>query len=145
MDTPEADLEAMHLLIPRLIGAFQRRFQQDLADFGLTFPQFMTLLSLEQTEGTSRMGSLATAALQSSASMTGIVDRLLERALVERQRDDQDRRSVVVRLTEEGQQVLNRIKDHRHRQVQYLFQQLSPQERGCLQSVLSKMIALLEE
>jgi len=145
MDWQESDLEAMHLLIPRLIGAFQRNFHREVANFGLTFPQFMALISLERTEGTARMGPLAAAALQSSASMTGIVDRLLERGLVERQHDDQDRRSVVVRLTEEGQRLLAQIKDVRYQRIHQLVQHLSPQERACLRGVLTKMISVLEE
>jgi DNA-binding MarR family transcriptional regulator len=145
VDPLEEDLEAMTVLLPRLMGAFQRRFDRSLAHFGLTFPQFITLGALERVEGESRMGPLAEAALQSAASMTGIVDRLLERGLVERQRHPKDRRSVVVQLTERGRQLLAEVKASRQREGRLLLSSLSPEDRQCMRKVLGMLIALMEE
>lgn len=44
----ERDLETLQVRLFRLMRALRRRFEQDLARHDLTFPQFMTLLSLEQ-------------------------------------------------------------------------------------------------
>lgn len=52
--------------------------------------------------GPRRMSDLAECAQTSQTSLTGIVDRLAERGLVERVRSDEDRRVVEVALTELG-------------------------------------------
>ena len=83
--------------------------------------------------------------MQSAASMTAIVDRLLERGLVERRRDPKDRRSVVVSLTEIGREVLNRVRADRRHVVKQALAQLGPGEQSRLLEVLDKMILFLEE
>ncbi len=145
MDRLERDLEEMSSLVPGIFGAFQRRFSRQLARFGLTIPQFVALNVLEEKEGETRMGPLADATMQSAASMTGIVDRLLERGLVERERRPDDRRSVVVHLTDRGRQLLAEARQDRQQQVRRLLEQLSPEERQLLFRVMRKMAEVDEE
>jgi DNA-binding MarR family transcriptional regulator len=52
---------------------------------------------------------------QSSASL--LVDRSVKRGLLERREDPQDRRRAIVHLTEEGQQILDRIMEANRRQL----------------------------
>lgn len=140
----EDELEALTMRFFRLMGALRQHFARDLARHGLTFPQFMTLLSLEKAEGPCRMGPLAAATLQSLPSMTGIVDRLLERGLVERRRDLYDRRSVVVALTEKGEQLLRQIKAERRRTIEQVLSTLSTDERVHLRAAVDRIIEALE-
>ena len=141
----EDSLDALEMRIFHLMRVLRRRFARDLSRHGLTFPQFMTLLSLERSGESCRMGPLAEATMQSAASMTAIVDRLLERGLVERRRDPKDRRSVVVSLTEIGREVLNRVRADRRHAVKQALAQLGPGEQSRLLETLDKMIHLLEE
>ncbi len=138
------EVETTSAYIFRFMGALKRRFARDLARYGLTFPQFLALLSLEKAEGPCRMGFLATSALQSLPSMTGIVDRLEEKGLVERRRNPQDRRSIVVSLTEKGEKLLSQIKADRQRTVDEIFRKLTPEELTTLNSILEKLIRALE-
>src|SRR3954452_2263494 len=90
----------------------QRQFMQLLADerFDLTVPQFHTLLHLSYCDDECKMSDLARSTHQSAASLTGVVDRLLEKRLVARGRSDGDRRQVFVSLTERGRALLLMIK-----------------------------------
>lgn len=141
---PQDELEALEMRFFQLLGAMRLHLTRDLARHGLTFPQFMALLSLERAEGPCRMGPLAAATLQSSACMTGIVNRLLEQGLVQRRRDPQDRRSVVVSLTDAGQHLLGQIRTDRQHTVEQVLNRLSAQERAQLAAVLDRMIGILE-
>jgi DNA-binding MarR family transcriptional regulator len=138
------DLAAISLLIPRLIGAFLRRLTRRLATYGLTFPQFMALVALEHAEEGRRMGPLAEAAYQSAASMTGIVDRLLERGLVERHRHPDDRRSVVVRLTDLGRELLAHEKQGREQNARRFLLGLSDGERERVRAILERLVGVAE-
>lgn len=144
MDRLTEDLEAIAALLPRLIGAQHRRLAQELSDYGLTLPQFTALSALERSEEGRRMGPLATAALQSAASMTGIVNRLLERGLVERERHPKDRRAVVVRLTEEGRNLLAQVKEGRRQAGRALLTALPPEDRRHFRRVLTRLVELME-
>lgn len=137
----ENEREALGMRLFQLMGALRMHFARDLAAHGLTFPQFMALCSLEHAEGrASRMGDLAAVTHQSAASMTGIVDRLLERGLVERRQDPQDRRSVLVALTDEGARLLERVRADRIRVMERLLRCLSPEEQNFLNSILGKLL-----
>lgn len=139
------DAEAIAALLPRLIGAQRRQMAQDLAGYGLTFPQYIALTILERSRGECRMGPLAAAALQSAASMTGIVDRLLERGLVRRERHPQDRRSVVVQLTERGRGLLDEVKESRRQRELSLLAAVSAEDRQQLRHILTRIVAWMEK
>jgi DNA-binding MarR family transcriptional regulator len=138
------ELQDLGMRLFHLMGALRRRFARDLARQGLTFPQFMALCSLEHADGkASRMGDLAAATHQSAASMTGIVDRLLEQGLVERRPDPADRRSVLVALTDEGAHLLERVRADRIRVMEHLLRCLSPGEQALLYDILGKLLSEL--
>lgn len=69
---------------------------------GLQKQQYWVLESL--AHGPRRMSDLAECAQTSQTSLTGIVDRLEERGLVERVRSDEDRRVVEVAMTGLGRE-----------------------------------------
>src|SRR5215216_7744084 len=97
----------------------QRQFMQLLADerFDLTVPQFHTLLHLSYCDGECKMSDLARSTHQSAASLTGVVDRLLEKRLVARGRPEGDRRQVMVSVTEPGRALLRAIKEARRNET----------------------------
>jgi DNA-binding MarR family transcriptional regulator len=80
----------------------------------------LNVLTVLEAEGPLPMKSLAEAMDVSDASVTGIVDRMEKRDLVERRHGTDDRRQVLVHLTDAGRQVFRDMEDHRreiHRRV----------------------------
>ncbi|HJZ47344.1 MAG TPA: MarR family transcriptional regulator [Roseiflexaceae bacterium] len=120
----------------------QRQFMQLLADerFDLTVPQFHTLLHLSYCDGECRMSDLARSTHQSAASLTGVVDRLLEKRLVARGRPDGDRRQVMVSATERGRAVLQAIKSARQAEMQAALAHIPPEEAAELLRLLDTML-----
>lgn len=75
----------------------------------VTMPQFKTLVLIYGSEnGSQRMGQLASSLGVAMSTATGIVDRLVEQGLLVRQEDPEDRRLVVVRLTDRGRETMER-------------------------------------
>lgn len=66
--------------------------------------QFWVLGALKQ--GPKRMSELAEITQTSSANITGIVDRLADKGIIERVRSETDRRVVEVALTKEGRAMM---------------------------------------
>ena len=69
----------------------------------MTIPQIKSLALLERM-GPLRMGSIAFHLGRALSATTTVVDRLVEKGLVDRVADPSDRRAVVCELTETGQQ-----------------------------------------
>ena len=110
------ELRDTERLLLRVTWLEQRRFAQDLAQFGLTLPQFVALRAI-RSEKQPTMTTLADETLQRCATMTGIVDRLAKMGLVVRQRDPQDRRRVLVELTATGHELIHKVRLSREQRL----------------------------
>jgi DNA-binding MarR family transcriptional regulator len=75
--------------------------ESDLAKIGLTPPQFYVLATIGYA-GSLPFGEIGAKMMVTVSNLTGIVDRLEEKKLVLRKRDETDRRVVHVTLTEKG-------------------------------------------
>ena len=71
-------------------------------------PQLRVLFALRR-HGECRMGAVASQLGTSLSSATGLIDRLVERDLVERWVDPGDRRSVVCRLSADGLELAEKL------------------------------------
>ena len=77
---------------------------KEVLQFDLTMPQLKVVLLLF-LNGPMRMSDLASALSMSLATATGVVDRLVERDIVLRESEPKDRRVVLCRLSEKGQEL----------------------------------------
>ena len=73
-------------------------------ELGLTFPQY-SLLSMIAKEKKSRVVHLAEKMEVKSSAVTVMLDRMEILGLISRETDENDRRAVVVSITEKGQSV----------------------------------------
>jgi DNA-binding MarR family transcriptional regulator len=128
-DTLQEEVESLERITLHLGWACHRQLAHELNPFQLTVPQFIALRSLKNHPGHCTMSDLADATFQVSATMTGIVDRLSERQLVQRQRDPSDRRALHVTLTEQGQRLLAEIERQKQACLQRMLATLSPEDR----------------
>lgn len=110
------------------IAAFQRWHTGSMSLIHLN------VLMLLESMGPTSMSRLAEALDVSLASMTGIVDRMESRALVERRHDETDRRVVLVHPAEGGKKLFADIDDRRRAGLGKLLDQLSDDDlAGLLQ------------
>jgi DNA-binding MarR family transcriptional regulator len=88
----------------------------------------MHVLATLREGGPLPVSRLARALDVSVASGTGIITRMQERGLVDRSRDDGDRRVVTVGLTDEGRRVLDEIDNRAHGFFARVLHELSMEE-----------------
>lgn len=100
MHTSELDVKIVTEL-RRITRAIDWNSNKLLQEHGVTTPQLITLRELAQV-AECRVGELATRVKLSQATMTGILDRLVQHGFIHRCRKEQDRRSVFVSITQAG-------------------------------------------
>lgn len=91
--------------VRRIMHAADLRSRRLSRETGLTAPQLAILQAIADL-GEVTTGRISADVSLSQATVTVILDRLVERALVERYRSPDDRRIVHSRLTEAGQRAL---------------------------------------
>jgi len=81
-------------------------------DAGIPMRWYDALVHLEETPAGLRMNELAERILYSKSGFTRVVDRLEEAGLVRRVRPENDRRSILVVLTDQGAATLDLARRH---------------------------------
>ena len=110
---------------------------------GLTGPQFLVLKEIKIAEA-STPGEIAQAVSLSQATVTGILGRLEKRNLIRRQRDEKDKRRVIVSITDIGQQAIDRAPPLMQGAFVACFNNLQPWEQTMILSALQRLHEIME-
>jgi len=90
-------------------------------DAGVPLRWYDVLIHLEETPDGLRMKDLAERILYSKSGFTNVVDRMEQAGLVRRVRPESDRRSILVVLTAEGRETMERARLHHRRAIEENF------------------------
>jgi DNA-binding MarR family transcriptional regulator len=127
-EIPRGFAERPALLAVKLGNEVAGRAQDPLAGLGLSGRQYMVLAVLTSDEPSSQL-ELARLCGLLPAQIVPVVDELERRGLVERQRDEADRRRSVVRPTPQGRALLARADELARSIEDVLFGDLDPAAR----------------
>lgn len=95
-------------LLAECFHTFEKISNAHVRTLDLTPPQFDIIATLGNTDGMS-FKELGEKTLITKGTMTGIIDRLEAKGLVRRTASLEDRRSMIVQLTDEGQAKFEQI------------------------------------
>ncbi|MSP41296.1 MAG: MarR family transcriptional regulator [Deltaproteobacteria bacterium] len=115
-----------------------KKLEDDLAKLALTPPQFYVLATIGYAGGLP-FGEIGAKMMVTVSNLTGIVDRLEDKKLVVRKRDDKDRRVVHVILTEKGAKIYRSTIPLFEKCVAEVFVGLSNAEQKELSAILRKL------
>lgn len=109
--------------------------------FDTTLPRFDLLAQLERFEDGLLLGELSRRMMVSNGNVTGLVERLVQAGLIERNVSEADRRAVRVRLTEKGRQDFAEMATAHAAWIGELFSGFSESEQKALWSRLGELKA----
>ncbi len=144
------DLPFSGILLCRLVLHLGRQmaagFEQRLRPFGLVEAEFRVLTTLfSQPDGVAHPSDLCARADQSPANMSRISDALVSRDLITRVLSVQDRRRIVLRITEQGEDLVRRLLPKLFVSLRGMLAEFSEAEQRLLISQLKRLHANLEE
>ena len=114
-----------------------KKLEDDLNKVGLTPPQFYVLATIGYAGGLP-FGEIGAKMMVTVSNLTGIVDRLEEKKLVLRKRDEHDRRVVHVILTEKGAKLYKSTLPLFEKSVSEIFAPLDSTQQKELSALLRK-------
>lgn len=144
---PDADISAISDFVNLLRASSDISDALDklLAQHSLLQGRWWVLvLLMRQEDLTSTPSELADKAGVTKATMTGFIDGLEREGLVSRVMDTIDRRKLLIRLTDNGQQKLDEVMPDYYKKVQALMSKLNISERNLLLSSLKTLTANLD-
>jgi DNA-binding MarR family transcriptional regulator len=107
-------------------------------DQTLSKSELFTLLQVDRN-GEIIMSQIADYINISMSTATGIVERLVKKGLIERNRNDSDRRIVTIKLTAEGKILAENIKSKIFGMAKLVLDCLSDEEQELLFSIFTKV------
>ncbi len=142
-DDPPTPSRHVLVALRRIIRAVDQHSRALIQRCGLTGPQLIVLKEIAEREPVS-LGELARAVHISQATLTGIVDRLEARGLLDRRRSETDRRRVMVASTERSRAVLESAPPLLHESFIDGFGRLPDWEQTQILASLQRLAALME-
>ncbi|HHZ08403.1 MAG TPA: MarR family transcriptional regulator [Rhizobiales bacterium] len=113
-------------------------------EFDSTLPRFDVMAALYRAEAGLRMSDLSSELRVSNGNVTGIVDRLVSDGLIVRVPVDNDRRAMIVRLTNSGRELFQRMAAKHESWVNEILGGLSAAEATRLMATLEAAVRRLE-
>jgi len=141
---PDADAASTELFATLMRAGFVLGAELDrvvAASIGLNQAMTNTLAVIEGAGEPLTPSEISDRTLISSATMTSTLDRLERQGLVQRLPNPEDRRSVLVTVTEQGQALCDRFLPGIHEVERAVMSELEPRERTQLLDLLGKMLA----
>src|SRR6185369_12022646 len=145
---PDLEVDALQVTarLTRVGAHLARRQDAVFGRFGLGRGEVGALSALRIAGPPHRLSPthLAKGLMLSSAGVTSRIDRLERRGLVRRLDDPNDRRGVLIELTDQGRQVVDEAVAALAISDRQLLDRLDPEEVEQLEGLLRKVLALLE-
>ena len=126
-------------------AAFLRKSDRRIRSLGLTSPQFEVIATLGDSNNMT-CKSLSERSLVTRGTLTGVLDRLEAKGLVERVPSRQDRRSIIIRLTVKGQKLYRKVFPAQMSYMKPYFDRvLTTKEMNGLSEMLLRLKGSLEQ
>ena len=128
----------MGYLIHEVARLMKRRFEEEARAHGITLPQWRVLAQVGINEGISQV-ALAAATDADPMTISGVLDRLEKRGLIDRYPDPTDSRAKLARLTTEGEQIFTTARKVGLSMYEAALEGVTSDERQTVITALSKM------
>ena len=115
-----------------------KKLEADLEKQGLTPPQFYVLATIGYAGGLP-FGEIGAKMMVTVSNLTGIVDRLEEKKIVLRKRDERDRRVVHVVLTDKGAKLYKSTIPLFEKSISAIFAAVDKKQQKELSALLRKL------
>jgi DNA-binding MarR family transcriptional regulator len=145
LDVPQEESVDERILgsLRRIIRAVDLYSRYLALRYSLTGPQLVCVRQLLK-HGAMAPGEMARRISLSPATITGIVDRLEKRGIVSRERSLEDKRKVVIALTDTGERLVKQMPPPLHETFSNRLAELTPEEQAEIDRVLAQIVEMME-
>jgi DNA-binding MarR family transcriptional regulator len=140
----KAQLVQQVIELQRKVNRMLRRQVPDAwMELSLTLAQFKSLFFISN-EGNTNVRKLAAALSVTSANVTGIVDRLVKQGLVTRRENPEDRRMLLLQVTDKGRALITDLRERQTSRLSEILDYMGPDELSTLARGLSSLLKACE-
>jgi MarR family 2-MHQ and catechol resistance regulon transcriptional repressor len=131
------DLKTVTILF-RTKNSFEGIIKKDIENYGLNASEFGTLEALYH-KGELTVQEVTDKVLIANSSMTYVLDNLAKRGYIVREKSIKDKRSFILRLTDEGKNKMDKVYPAHEANIKKVLNVLTEAEEKTLQELLKKL------
>lgn len=128
----------LFVVLTRALDAVKKSIERDIRTYGMNPTEF-AVLELIYNKGEQTVQKIGEKVLIASSSITYVVDKLEKKELLRRTPNPDDRRIILVSITEEGRKMMDEIFPNHSRSVQRILGGLDAEEKSLIIGQLKKL------
>jgi DNA-binding MarR family transcriptional regulator len=148
-ERPDLDVSPMGVVgrMQRASRLLERGLSDNFARYDLQHWEFDVLATLRRSGPPYQLtaGALSDSSMVTSGAITNRIDRLVTRGLVSRETDPDNRRSVIITLTDSGRTLIDDILFHHVAHEEHLLASLSAEDQRQLAMLLRTLLIGLDD
>jgi DNA-binding MarR family transcriptional regulator len=130
--------------LQRKADRVRRQYELDVwMGLPLTIAQLKSLFFI-RNQGSTNLGTLAAALGVTPTNTTGIIDRLVKQGLVSRTENPENRRMLLLRVTDKGEELVAKLRERRRSYLSEVLQSMSVDELTTLAQGLASLVKAAE-
>ena len=131
-------------IIHQMINLYNEADREEKSCCNLSVSQCCTLLAFDSIDEQLTMNQLSSRLDLSTSTMTRHVDRLVHKGHAERAPSEQDRRRVIVQLTESGKEMAETLRNCEQNLFSEVLQSIPPDQWGTVVSTLKLLVNAIQ-
>lgn len=144
-DSPKREIILSRLYF-HVFKLFNEKQNLDLSEFGLNSTSWFALIMIYSTRDNAiNPCNLSYAMVSSRTNITRLSDELVEKGWVERHASDEDRRRILLSLTQAGRELVETVLPRQWHHYRELWSAFEPDELKQFESLLRKLLKRLDE
>jgi len=137
-------IEEMLTAIKRIVSLIKQNFERDFKKMHVTQSQILVMRVLNQY-GDMKISDISRELDLSNSTVSGIIDRLVEKKIVKRKRSEEDRRIVMISLAEEYRQPVKKQLNLFANKMRRALSTTTEEDLDSIMQGLEKLERILEE
>lgn len=137
-------VKSIEMYLRRIDYIIRKEGRQILGDINITVPQF-TALQILINSGNLTIGELSQQMALACSTITDLIDRMEKSKLVERKRDEKDKRVVIVEVLPKGYEILEEVLNKRREYLKGNLIDFSIEEMENLNNSLEKLYKEIQQ
>ena len=137
-------IEEMLTAIKRIVSLIKQNFERDFKKMHVTQSQFLVMRVLNRY-GDMKISDISRELDLSNSTVSGIIDRLVEKKIVKRKRSEEDRRIVMISLAEEYRQPVKKQLNALAHKMRRTLSTTTEEDLDSIMQGLEKLEKILEE
>lgn len=137
-------IEEIEYVLRKMSGIIKRKGREILNNFPITPPQFVALQWLNE-DGDMTIGELSNKMYLAFSTTTDLIDRMEKNQLVERIRDEKDRRVIRIHLLDKGREIILDVLVARRKYLADILSEMGHEQVDQIASAIEVLYNLMDK